>query len=122
MLPGGRTKGGALREVITQLFSLAVAALFGAGMTWCSASIKHMRREQAALKSGVTCILRSELVDMHRRYVVEGRPCPVTEKERAEETYNAYHGLGGNGVGTKMWVDIRDVAKVSGLRHGGEKE
>lgn len=107
-------------DAVMQLLSLAVAAVFGGVATWCSASIRHMRAAQDALRNGVVCILRSELVEMHRRYVVDGEPCDYDEKARAEETYNAYHGLGGNGVGTKLWADIRDVAKVAGLNKSRE--
>lgn len=107
-------------DAVVQLVSLAVAAVFGGVATWCSASIRHMRAEQAALRDGMQCILRSELVEMHHKYVVEGQPCDYDEKTRAEETYHAYHALGGNGVGTKLWTDIRDVAKVSGLNNPKE--
>lgn len=59
-----------------------------------------------AMEQGMVTLLRQQLVDYHRDYVASGRACPVTIKEQATEVYEAYHALGGNGTGTRLWEEI----------------
>ena len=51
----------------------------------------------------------AELIDYHRDYVVSGRACPVRVKEQATSVYAAYHDLGGNGTGTKLYQEIMNA-------------
>ena len=39
---------------------------------------------------------------------------PIADKETVERVYNAYHALGGNGVGTEMTNKIRTCASSKG--------
>ena len=43
---------------------------------------------------------------LHQQMVNDGGVCTVEVKQTAERIYKAYHGLGGNGVGTEMRNDI----------------
>lgn len=90
-----------------------VAAVIG----WLGASLKAARRrnaehdakrdgEHAALMAGMRELMRTQLYDMHTRYVVEGRPMPYEEKERADSVYTVYHNLGGNGTGTHIHEEL----------------
>lgn len=64
---------------------------------------------EKAMRDGMLALLRQQLVDYHRDYVASGRACPVTIKEQATEVYEAYHALGGNGTGTRLWEEIMDA-------------
>lgn len=112
-------------DIATQVIVMALTGVMGAFGGWIIHRLKALQRRQeehdrrrdeemAALKAGMVCTLRADLVDMHRRYVVEGNPCPVSEQERAEEAYRAYHTLEGNGTGTHLYEEIRDLAMVGG--------
>ena len=46
------------------------------------------------------------LQDIHKEFVIGRKPCSAAEKHEAEEIYQLYHGLGGNGAGTRMYQEI----------------
>lgn len=58
------------------------------------------------MRNGMRVLLRQQLIDYHRDYVVSGKPCPVRIKEQATSVHDAYHALGGNGTGTQLWQEI----------------
>lgn len=62
-------------------------------------------REQRSIAKGVRSLLRSELIHEHRKWMAAGS-CPLESKEYVQHTYDAYHGLGGNDIGTSMYQDI----------------
>lgn len=104
-----------------------LAAPAAAGIiAWLGASLRSARArerahdarrdaEHAALMAGMREVMRRELYDMHTRYVVEGRPMPYDEKERADSVYAVYHSLGGNGTGTHVYDELM-AAYVGGRR------
>ena len=100
-----------------------LAAPAAAGIiAWLGASLRSARaRERAhdarrdALMAGMREVMRRELYDMHTRYVVEGRPMPYDEKERADSVYAVYRSLGGNGTGTHVYDELM-AAYVGGRR------
>lgn len=58
-----------------------------------------------ALRGGVQCLLRAELIRCHEKYMALGS-CPVHVKEAAKREYNAYRALGGNDVATELYHQI----------------
>lgn len=58
-----------------------------------------------ALRRGVQCLLRAELIRCHEKYMAQGS-CPVHGKEAAKREYNAYRALGGNDVATELYHQI----------------
>lgn len=116
---------GAVEGAVTQVLVALLTGGVGAGFGYVGSRLRRIRErsdelerrhgeEMAALKEGMTCTLKADLVEMHRRYVVVGEPCPVSEKDRMEETYHAYHALGGNGTGTELYRQVMEDAKVAG--------
>lgn len=73
------------------------------------ALLRRQFGREKALAKGMRMLLRVRLIDIHQRYVVEEQPCPVDVKEEADEVYDAYHGLGGNGTGTHLHDEIMDA-------------
>jgi len=59
-----------------------------------------------ALQNGMRSLLRNALMETHRRCVVEQGWCTVADKEVTERNYVAYHDLGGNGTGTRLYEEI----------------
>jgi len=100
-----------------QIGQLAVAwlvpALLGALAGWAGGALGAARRERAAsedradaLADGVRSLLRCELVRAHEIYVVDGEPMGVESLEYVQRTYDSYHRLGGNDVGTHLYRQI----------------
>lgn len=121
----GRMGPDAWQDVITSTLNFIITGALGAGGTYIAMRLKAMTKRQDetdrrhaeefdALKDGMMCSLQGDLVEMHRRYIVVGEPCPVTEKDRMDRTYRAYHALGGNGTGTVLWQQVMNEAKVAG--------
>lgn len=55
-----------------------------------------------SLENGVQCLLRAEIIRSYEKYVEQGY-CPVHAKESLKRVYQAYRGLGGNDVATKLY-------------------
>ena len=58
------------------------------------------------LREGVRVLLFCKLRQIQQETVSAGDVCDVATKQTAQKVYNAYHALGGNGVGTQMKDDI----------------
>lgn len=90
-----------------------VTAVLAALVGWLGSQMRRERDERDkrkthddAMEMGMRALLRQQLIDYHRDYVVSGGPCPVRIKEQATSVYQAYHSLGGNGTGTQLWEEI----------------
>lgn len=91
--------------VITSVISCLISFFLGGGLACLSARWKGGFKREQALQEGVKSLLRSQLIDYHEKYVERGS-CPIYVKESARRSYEAYHGLGGNGVVTKLFEDL----------------
>ena len=68
---------------------------------------EERRREewQNAMTGGMRSMLRAELLHEYNKWTDKGY-CPMESKEYVERTYNSYHALGGNGIGTSMYNEV----------------
>ena len=64
-----------------------------------------MLARQKAIKNGLQCLLRAEIIRTHDKYT-DRHYCPIYAKEATTKAYKAYHDLGGNDVATKLYNDI----------------
>lgn len=107
-------------EFAWQLASWLIAPVCAGVIGALGGSLKQARKreqehdaerdeEHRMLMKGMRELLKSQLYDMHRRYVAVGEPMPYSEKQRATEVYAAYHGLGGNGTGTHIYQELMDA-------------
>lgn len=94
-------------QLAWQVAGWALTSALGAAVGVLAARARRGRDEDEAMRRGMTALLRAQLIDMHRRYVVEGEPCSVDEHDQCEEVYAAYHALGGNGTGTHLYEEVR---------------
>lgn len=58
-----------------------------------------------AIKEGLQCLLRMEIVRSHEKYMEKGY-CKVHVKESLTRAYRAYHALGGNDVATGLYNEV----------------
>lgn len=70
---------------------------------------QQARADAEAMKRGMIALLRQKLIEIHEKYVIKLHRAPIEIKRQSEDIYNAYHSLGGNGTGTHLWEEIRDV-------------
>lgn len=73
------------------------------------------RREkwQDAVTSGLRSMLRAELIAEHRKAVAQNY-CDLETREYVERTYHSYHGLNGNGIGTRLFEEIMALPSKPG--------
>ena len=71
-------------------------------------NIKRDQDWRSAMTGGMRSMLRSELLHEHRKWTNMGY-CPLESKEYIQRTYDAYHALGGNGLGTAMCEEIMSL-------------
>lgn len=68
--------------------------------------------EKEMMRKTFKAILRKDLVDAYRDYVIEGKPLTVERKHEITEGYEAYAYWGGNGTGKDMYEGICEVSVV----------
>ena len=85
-------------DVMKIILGWAIPALCGAALSAFLLSVTMLK----AIKNGVQCLLRSEIISQHEKW--EGRGyCPIYAKEALTRAYKAYHVLGGNDVATALY-------------------
>ena len=82
------------------LFGLLVAGL-GIAYRHLSKQVRIERQEQEAIRDGMRSLLRRQITIDCEAAFRDGW-CSVNTRTSIEEMYNAYHGLGGNGVITGL--------------------
>lgn len=60
------------------------------------------------LKDAMKHILLSEIKADNAEYVSKGW-CSSEDKEEFTRKYQTYHGLKGNGLGTRLWLEVLDL-------------
>ena len=69
---------------------------------------KQKQNDIALLKDGMKHILLSEIKADNAQYVSKGW-CSSEDKEEFTRKSQTYHGLKGNGLGTRLWLEVLDL-------------
>lgn len=77
----------------------------GGALTFAITYIKMRKTHDKALKDGVQCLLRGQIIRDHKEYT-EKRYCPVYARDALVRSYKAYHALGGNDVATELYDEV----------------
>lgn len=86
-------------ETVISILSVVLAS------NWIGNVVLFAIQGKGKLKKGVCALLRNEIVTSHRRYTSMGY-CPYMDRRNINDMYEAYHGLGGNGIVTDLMKDI----------------
>lgn len=89
-------------QLLDQIVAWLVPAMCGGAVTLAAVAARYGH----AVIHGLRVLLRAEIIRIHREYVQSGRPIPVEVMDEADDAYDAYSALGGNGTGTKMHDEI----------------
>lgn len=104
--------------IIDKIISWAIPVLCGGALGALTACITFI----VAIKNGVQCLLRAEIIRDHEKYMARGS-CPIYARESLRREYSAYHKLGGNDVATHLYNEILDLPTdgkpMEQLTHGG---
>lgn len=98
-------------QIILSILPIIATAMMGY-IVWLLKESKIEREKESkkrdANSEGTRLILLYMLERMHTEYTLQEY---VTHEQRTQfyDMYEAYHNLGGNGYGTKLWTDIDNL-------------
>lgn len=101
-----------MQTLLEAVIPMLLTGLGGAcGWLWKS----HRKEEDRdkAIEAGLRTLLRAELREYHHRFCDLHEPLTVDLAEEVERVYIAYHDLGGNGTGTKLYEEIMALPTIS---------
>lgn len=87
---------------ITAIISSLASALVASVVASSKSRIKKEKQTMDALNAGMRALLWRELNDIHKEAVAQNGLSP-DERHNLENVYNAYHTIGGNGTGTRIY-------------------
>lgn len=101
-----------MKDFLLQTYTIVLPILLGY-IVWL---LKQQKKDRDANSKGTMLLLRVQLIEYHDKYMKLGE-IPSYAYENFVEMYNAYHALGGNGMATKMYEEIKEI----GLKNGGKE-
>ncbi len=90
--------------LLTTAASSLASALVATLVSRAKSGVKEMEASSEAVKAGMRALLWRELQIIHEHAMEQGG-LTVSERRHLESVYAAYHGLGGNGTGTRLYND-----------------
>ena len=99
-----------LTAAISAVVSSLVAVLKAGGKK----AIERTEAEKAsdeAMRAGMRALLWRELQVIHAHAMDQGG-LTVAERRHLESVYSAYHALGGNGTGTRLFEDAMNMPVI----------
>lgn len=93
-----------IQTALTGCVSAIVGAVVGAVVAAIKAAGSNAITEDKAMQDGMRALLWRELKNIHSE-AVEAGGMTVADRRHLENVYGAYHGIGGNGTGTRLYQD-----------------
>ena len=84
-----------------QVLNWLIPFLCGGAVSFIGAMFIKLK----AIKNGIQCLLRAEIIRCHDKYM-ERAYCPIYAKEALTRAYKAYHALKGNDVATELYEEL----------------
>lgn len=93
-----------MNEILLQTYTIALPILLGY-IVWL---LKNQKKSRDANSRGTMLLLRVQLIEYHDKYMSLGY-IPSYAYENFCEMYEAYHSLGGNGMITHMYEEVKEL-------------
>lgn len=100
--------------LLTAVISAAVSSLVAVLKAGGEKAIERTEAEKAsdeAMRAGMRALLWRELQTIHAHAMDQGG-LTVAERRHLESVYSAYHALGGNGTGTRLFEDAMNMPVI----------
>lgn len=91
-------------EVLMKTYTISLPILLGY-IVWL---LQNQKKARDANSEGTKCLLRVKLIEYHDKFM-ERKSIPSYALANWDEMYNAYKGLGGNGMIEGMDKEIRSL-------------
>ena len=106
-------------DILIQTYMIALPIVLTSVLGYVVWLLKEQKKERDANSKGTMLLLRVQLIEYHDRYVELGE-IPSYAYNNFIEMYDAYHDLGGNGMVTKMYEEIKALHLKT--KNGGSYE
>ena len=100
-----------MKEFLLQTYTVVLPIMLGY-IVWL---LKQQKKDKDANSKGTMLLLRVQLIEYHDKYVALGE-IPSYAYQNFSEMYDAYHALGGNGMITKMYEEIKQIHLKNGVK------
>lgn len=97
-----------MEQFLMRTYTIALPVILTAFMGYIVWLLKNQKKDRDANSRGTMLLLMVQLIEYHDRYVAEGE-IPSYAYENFDKMYHAYKDLGGNGMVTKMYEEIKDL-------------
>lgn len=91
-------------QYIVEICAVSLPVILGY-IVWL---LKNQKKDRSANSKGTMLLLRVQLINYHSEYMKK-QEIPTYAYQNFCEMYDAYHALGGNGLVTKMYEDIKEL-------------
>ena len=100
-----------LTTALTAAVSALVGALVASLVSKAGKAATDTVDEARAMQDGMRALLWRELKNIHAEAVQHGG-MDVEERRHLENVYSAYHGIGGNGTGTRLFQESMEMPVI----------
>lgn len=101
-----------MNDLLFQTYTIALPIILGY-IVWL---LKNQKKTRDANSKGTMLLLKVQLIEYHDKYMALGS-IPSYAYENFCEMYGAYHELGGNGMITHMFEEIKELEMKKGAEH-----
>lgn len=91
-------------KILFDTYTIALPFILGY-IVWI---LKNQKKDRDANSKGTMMLLRVQLIEYHDKYMRLGY-IPTYAYQNFVEMYDAYHAMGGNGLGTQMYEEIKTL-------------
>ena len=107
------------RAILVPILMLVIGWL-GAKYKDHQSDVKRIEDKQDANNQATFCLVRKTIIDMYDIYVRHQAPMTVERRHEITELFEAYKGLGGNGVVDHLYEEIKSQPTVVIDKHKPE--
>lgn len=97
-----------MEQFLLQTYTIALPIVLTALMGYVVWLLKKQKKDRDANSKGTMLLLRVKIIEYHDKYVKEGK-IPSYAYENFDEMHQAYHALGGNGMISKMYEEVKEL-------------
>lgn len=91
---------------MTLIVEYIISPILVAGLGYIVWLLQQSRKVTDANATGTMLLLRREIIEDHRRFVIDGEILTAADFAYIDEVYQAYKGLNGNGMADKLYEEI----------------
>lgn len=93
-----------MEAIIVALIGAISASVVSPVVAWLIARSKRSTAQTCCMEQGMRALLWRELKHIHAE-AMSNHGMTTEDRAHLEDVYNAYHGINGNGTGTRLYED-----------------